>query len=212
MKYLWVDKGNDPDYAKVQRHGINGLFFDLTDARLNKTYLNGVRYAGPGYAVGVYVAHNWPDFHSDNGARHAELVHAKLEAIAPKTGNSFPKVQFDIESVRDPQFYIDCFRRWRELRPTRDTSWTFEPWQTRPSSWISPALVDTVTDLGIRVVPQYYMGPSPSDPRDMRPVAPDMEYKRTQAKFPKAAVSGFYDAALLGDGWDGFAFTQGRLP
>ena len=30
--------------------------------------------------------------------------------------------------------------------------------------------------------------------------------------FPRALVTPMYDAAALPDPWDGFAFTQGRLP
>jgi hypothetical protein len=58
------------------------------------------------------------------------------------------------------------------------------------------------------------MGPSPSEPWDMRPVAQDVEMAAVRSRFPKAAISGFYDAALCRDsyGWDGFSFIQGRLP
>jgi hypothetical protein len=34
----------------------------------------------------------------------------------------------------------------------------------------------------------------------------------TKRGFPESSVSMFYDAAQLGVGWDGYAFTQGRLP
>ena len=212
MRYVWVERGSAPNYAKAVEHKINGFYFDILTDGLTKSYLKTVRDRG--YAVGVYAALSehplWLPLYSANGAEHAEKVHARLEEIAPATGNSFPKVQFDIEK-HWPAEVERCFKRWRELRPTRDTSWTLEP---RQAGWITPSLVDTVTNLGIRVVPQFYLGPSPSEPWDMRPVAPDIEMAAVRKKFPKAAISGFYDAAFCRDsyGWDGWAFIQGRLP
>jgi hypothetical protein len=216
VRNLWLERNAAPDYVRAEKHHIGGFYFDILSDGLDRASFNGVRDRG--YSVGVYAAHSqhplWLPLYSESGARHAELVHARLEEIAPRTGNSHPRVQFDIESVRDPEFYVDCFVRWRQLRPTRDTSWTFEPRQCGPGSWISEKLVDCVTQLGIRVVPQFYMGPSPAEPWDMRPVAQDVEMASVRSRFPRAAISGFYDAALCRDsyGWDGFAFIQGRLP
>ena len=59
MKNLWVDAGNDPAYALLQKHGIDGAFFDVRDPRLNFTYLSSVK--AKGYAVGVYVVDSWPE-------------------------------------------------------------------------------------------------------------------------------------------------------
>jgi hypothetical protein len=107
----------------------------------------------------------------------------------------------DIE-YHDAQYVIDCLTRWRELRPFQDTSWTFEPFQ---AGWMSDELVSTVIDKKVRVVPQYYLG-------GMQPVAADRELIRMLNRgFPLSSISGFYDAAALPYGWDGFAFIQGRL-
>jgi len=71
--------------------------------------------------------------------------------------------------------------------------------------WVTADLVEAVRQCKFRLVPQYYLG-------NMTPVAQDVEYNRVQARFPTAAISGFYDAAHLPVDWDGFAFIQGRLP
>jgi hypothetical protein len=206
MRYVWLDRGSTPDFAKAEREGINGFCFDILDPRLTKAYMNSVRWAGPGYAVVVYAAYSehpmWKPLFSPSGARHAELVHERLETIAPGTGNSFPKVQFDIE-VHDAAVVRDCIKRWRQLRPTRDTSWTLESFQ---AGWMTDELVQTVIDNGIRVVPQYYTG-------DMRPFAQDIAKQNLVRRgYPEALVTGMYDAAHLPINWDGYAFIQGRLP
>ena len=200
MRTLWIDSGNDPDWAKVQEHGMTHLYFDLFDPRVRPAYLNAVK--AKGYGVGVYVVSNWPQVSGD-GKTFAEKVSAQLSIVAPGPDvASFPKVQLDIEQ-HDPVFILDALERWRELRPKRDTSWTMESMQ---AGWMSPAFVTGVLACRVRIVPQYYLG-------DMSPVAQDVALKdMLNAGFPASIVTGFYDAKALPAYWDGFAFTMGRLP
>jgi len=198
MRFLWVDYNADPDWAKVTAHGMTGLFFDARSPNVNRDYLVGVNQLG--YAVGLYFVDNWPEFDTPTGREFAEAVHAQMKLKCPNTNKDMPKIQFDIER-HDPAFVAEALRRFRELRPTRDLSWTFEP---RQQGWMTADLVQAVSDCKVRLVPQYYFG-------DMTPVAQDVEFNRTRAVFPTAAISGFYDAKILPVDWDGFAFIQGRL-
>jgi len=206
MRALWVDSGNDPDWAKVKAHAITHLYFDLFDPRVRTEYLKSIGRTvssnGKAYGVGVYVVSNWPQVAGD-GKSFAEKVSKQLSIVAPGPDvASFPKVQLDIEQ-HDPVFILDALERWRELRPKRDTSWTMEPMQ---GGWMTPAFVTGVLACKVRVVPQYYLG-------DMSPVAQDVALKDLlNAGFPASIVTGFYDAAALPAYWDGFSFTQGRLP
>lgn len=202
MRYLWVDSGNDPNWAKVEEHEINGLFFDIFDSRVTSTYLANVK--AKGYAVGVYMVTNWPQFSGKTPEQIAEITSARVKEIIG-TGTitpSFPKVQFDMEE-HDPGKIIRVLRRWRELHPRQDTSWTMESFQ---GGWMSRDFVYEVVKLKIRVVPQYYKG-------NMDPVAQDVGLKdMLAAGFPYQLVTGFYDAADLPlFNWDGYAFTMGRL-
>lgn len=200
MKALWIDSGNDPDWAKVKAHKMTHLYFDLYDPRVRAPYLRDVKSRG--YGVGVYVVSNWPQVAGD-GKTFAEKVSAQLSIVAPGPDvAAFPKVQLDIEQ-HDPVFILEALKRWRELRPKRDTSWTMESMQ---AGWMSPAFVTGVLACKVRIVPQYYLG-------DMSPVAQDVGLKdMLSAGFPASLVTGFYDAAALPAFWDGFAFTMGRLP
>ncbi len=201
MRGLWVDSGNDPDWAKVYRHSISALYFDLFDPRVTAPYL--LSMVDRSVQVGVYVASNWPQV-SGNGRDFAEKTSARLKEVMTGgvTKPSFPKVQLDMEE-HDPGKIADALKRWRELHRYQDTSWTMEAMQ---GGWMDPAFVQTVLDCRVRVVPQYYTG-------DMRPMAQDVAFRDLLVRgFPPQVISGFYDAAALPINWDGWAFTMGRLP
>lgn len=200
MKALWVDAGNDPWYAGCEALGVTHLYFALNDPRVSKSYLQNV--AAKGYGVGVYVVAGhplWPEFQG-NGRQFAEKVSAKVGPLFISTAS--PKVQLDME-MHDPEFILTALERWRELRPKQDTSWTLESFQ---GGWMTPEFVKRVIALKIRVVPQFYGG-------DMTPFAQDRSLKDLLDRgFPSSLITGCYDAASLPEYWDGFAFTQGRLP
>lgn len=201
MRYTWVDFGNDPAWDVIAPHAINGLFFHLYDPRLNAGYLDGVRRRGP--AVGIYAADSWGPIGDGSGAEAAREVDAQVRRIVPNATPAFPKVQLDLER-HDPGWILDCLREWRRLRPKQDTSWTFEPMQ---GGWMDrETFVKPLLSLRVRLVPQTYGG-------SMQRFAEDVVLRDlTRRGVPEHVVSPFYDAAALPIGWDGYAFTQGRLP
>ena len=199
MRALWIDAGNDPDWAKIQSHGMSALYFPVSDPAPDvKRRLNDAR--GRGFAVGVYMAWNWPQFAGKSGTDMAEAMHLLCTSVSPFGAL---KVQFDIEE-HNPALIESCLTRWRALRPKQDTSWTLESFQ---GGWMTPDFVAKIIELRVRVVPQFYGG-------QMEPFAQDMALRDlTRRGFPEALVTGFYDAASLPlYMWDGFAFTMGRLP
>lgn len=210
MRIVWVDAGNDPAYSKLDQHDINGVSFDIRENRLDWGYLDDKRNRG--YSVSVYTAPNWPEYAGMSAAQYADATSARVQQINADTLlANFPKVQFDME-MHDPGYVEAVLRRWRQLQPNRDTSWTMESFQ---GGWMGPvvkpgrepsAFVKAIIALKVRVVPQYYKG-------NMEPFAQDTAMKNLLDRgFPHQLVSGFYDAAHLPVNWDGWAFTQGRLP
>lgn len=195
MRAIWIDENNDPDWVKMAAFGFGMIFHSLNEPVdiLRPKLLKARSKAIPG----VYTAWNWHP--SLNGTQYAEYVHQRVTKLGDIPNL---RVQFDIEA-HDPQYILDCLERWRELRPTMGTSWTLESMQ---GGWMTPEFVRRVLDAKVRVVPQYYTG-------DMRPFAQDVAMKDLIRRgFPISSISGFYDAAALPLEWDGFAFTQGRLP
>jgi hypothetical protein len=58
----------------------------------------------------------------------------------------------------------------------------------------------------VRVIPQLYTG-------SMEPLAADrVALDLVLHSFRDERIFGFYDAAALPERWEGYAFTQGRLP
>lgn len=202
MKALWVDSGNDPDFAKVVANGIDSLYFDMFDPRVTKPYLQNL--SDHGYKVGVYMAGNWPQFIGRSAIDVAGTVANRVREIAgtKKPTHEFPKVQFDLEQ-HDPAFILACLQAWRKTLPYQDTSWTMEGFQ---GGWMSSDFVSGILACRVRLVPQAYLGA-------MEETAADQVLRDLLRRgIPENVISLFYDAAKLPIGWDGFAFTQGRLP
>lgn len=202
MRYLWVDEGNDPDWAKVQAYRMNGLFFAIFDPRLTKTYIDQVRARG--YVVGVYMAWNWPQTRNLSGPQQTELMSERLAEIAgPTPAKGHPKCQWNNEE-HDPEMIASGLEHWRKLRPTHDTSWTLEAMQ---GGWFTAEFVQRILATKVRIVPQCYNGPM-TVAWDTLAAARDL----TKRGVPDGLISPFFDAARLPEYWDGFAFTMGRLP
>lgn len=198
MRAVWVDEGNDADYAKLRRYGITSPYYAVRDPRVTLSYLRAVREQG--FTPGVYVAPEW--YPPSSGPAFAERLHALLESRYPRTAPTFPKVCVDIET-HDVGYIVTFLARWRELRPTRVTDWTLEPFQ---GGLFAPADVQAILAASVTVVPQLYFG-------DMTLVAGDrVAYDLIAYGFPYQSLLGFYDAAHLPAQWQGYAFTQGRLP
>lgn len=199
MNYVWIDVNSDPDWSRLARHGIDGVYLALGDARTTRVALRDA--ANRGFTVGVYMASNWGEYVGLSGPQIAEAVHQRVQPLV-WSRTSRPKVQFDMEE-HDPEKIASCLERWRELQPARDTSWTMESMQ---GGWMSGDFVQRVRKCKVRVVPQFYRG-------DMSPIAADASLRDLMERgFPESLVTGFWDAAALPHYWRGWAFTQARLP
>lgn len=196
---VWVDAGNDPVWEKIERWGIRWLYFPLSDppdavrGRLLETRRRG-------YIGGVYSASNW--YGEPAGDGYALEVDRILKQVAPDATNRWPKVMFDDER-HEPHTITAWLQTWRRLRRYTDTAWTFESMQ---GGWMDAEFVADVIAAKVRLVPQCYVGDM--QPFDTLTAARDLGRRG----FPDSLMSPFYDAAKLPVGWDGFAFTMGRLP
>lgn len=194
FRAVWVDEGNDADVAKLARHGIDSPYFSVRDPSVTATYLQEVFEEG--FTPGVYAAWNW---YGGDGRKFAEQVDWELKRIG-WLGN--PPVCLDIET-HDVGYILAALKRWRELRPRRTTDMTLEGYQ---GGLFSPAQVLLVSSRVRYTVPQAYTGTMQAF--DAVDVAADLAFH----SFPPRAVKIFYDAAQLPVAWQGYAFTQGRLP
>lgn len=209
MNAIWIDEGNDPQWEKLEAYGIDAVYFSLKDPRVTRQYLvnaanHPTRSTVSGkMGVGVYVVSGWGGWgYGSELARRTFDAVRKLESSRKDV--NFPRVQFDMEE-HDPGSILETLETWRGLPQMKyhSTSWTMEVMQ---GGWMSPEFVKRIIELKVRVVPQYYWGL-------MEPFAADVGLKDLLKRgFPESLVTGFYDAANLPVGWDGFAFTQGRLP
>lgn len=193
MRAIWVDEGNSPHWDKLAAHQITWVFISLHDSLLNQRL---EQIKARGLVPGVYAAWGW--YPGTGGAEFAEKVHADLKA---KTAVPV-RVQLNDE-IHDPARIGAMLTRWRQLRPTTATSWTLEGHQ---GGWFTPQLVQTIIKTKVRVVPQCYSGPM--EPTDTLAAVRDI----TRRGVPDSMVTPFHDAAALRPWWDGWAFTQGRLP
>lgn len=194
MKAVWIDLGNDANYDLLRRYGITAPYYNHNDPRVTAAYLDGVKARG--FSPGIYSDGSW--YPTLNGKQYAEKLDQVLKHIA-WLGN--PPVCVDLE-MHDPAYLTAFFKRWRQLRPTRQTDWTLEGMQ---GGWMSKTFVDVVVGANVRVAPQFYVGQM--QPHEHSPVIDLM-----MAGIPGDRIVGMYDAARLPYRWSGYAFTQGRLP
>lgn len=201
MRAIWIDEGNDANYAKLAALGITEPCYSLRDPRVTKPYLQAAKAHAGVTAVGVYFAWNW--WPALTGVQLAEKVSALCAPLFKSTAPDFPYVCADIEAA-DTGYAVAFLRRWRELRPQRVTDWTLEGHKgaTLPAAtWL------VVSGLVRYVVPQCYNG-AMTQTWDTFAMADDLY----DHGLPFHSVRPFYDAAHLPEWWDGYAFTQGRLP
>lgn len=202
MRAVWVDAGNDPDYAKLAENAITWPYFDIRDPRLTPAYLDAVRAHPDIDGCGVYAVASWMPVLT--GPQFAEWVDTQLKRIA-WLGN--PPVMLDIEGAAfDIDGYVlPCLLRWRELRPRRITDLTIEG---HKGGMFSLSQVREVAKRVRWTVPQCYDGGM--TPWDTYAITADLFARG----FMSPEVRPFYDAATLQEWWgipDGFAFTMGRL-
>lgn len=198
MRFLWVDRDQEPDFRKgdgVAGERINGYFLDMRSA--TTTDLTNVRSRNR--VAGIYAVTSWDDFKGEAPDTIVARVVARYQAL----NVPMLRLQWDIE-LHDPDFVREILMETRRRLPQVGLSWTLEP---RQGGWIDPRLVNVIAATRTRVVPQLYPG-------DMRFQYDSLYVVRnlTSRGIPDAAISPMYDAAALPAGWDGYAFTQGRLP
>lgn len=196
MRYVWTDAGDDPTWENGDRAGVDGYFFPMFDSVTTKTLIEEAK--GRGHAIGIYMGHGWPQYVGKTAAEIAAVVRAEyLRLFVPGL-----KVMFNLEE-HDPEFVASVLEEWRKLQRNVGTSWSMEGMQ---GGWMAPSFVARILACRVRVVPQCFIGNMARRESDM--VLRDL----TKRGFPEHVVSMFYDAANLGVGWDGYAFTAGRLP
>jgi hypothetical protein len=202
VRALWTDAAQEPDLVKAKREGMTALYLPISDP-MPDLQRRADTIRGAGFACGVYMAHNpqWPQFWGISGPAIADKMYALVSQVGGKL-----KVQFDYEQ-HEPNDYVQIegmLKRFRALEPKTDVSWTMEGHQ---GATMNAAFVQGVLNAKVRVVPQCYDAP-------MANVWCPLEMARdlTKRGFPDALVSPFHDAARLPKWWQGFAFTQQRLP
>lgn len=212
MRYVWTVQGDDPDYGQGDKYGIDGYLSPLpsidplTPSVLTQTLTLG-------RVGGIYLGHNW--FPGLTGQGLAEKVNAdykKMAALPAAQGKKL-RVMFNLEE-HDPAKIVDCLRRWRQLQPNVNTTWSMEGNQ---GGWMGPkvlfggepsSFVKDILSFRVRLVPQLFTGPMGA--LNERHVSLDL----IERGFNPSIVSPFYDGARLrpDDAFDGFVFTMGRLP
>ena len=194
MRFVWVDAGNDPDWSKGDRHGITGWFMPMFDSRTTLSMMQQIKSRGK--VAGIYFGHGW------FGDITPEQLVAKATAEYLRVKVPDLRVMFNLEQ-HDPGYIIRVLELWRSKFPTVGTSWSPEGMQ---GGWMTGDFVERVVATKTRVVPQCFVGNMGRRESDI--VLRDL----LKMGFPHTSVTMFYDGAQLGDGWDGYVFTMGRLP
>lgn len=197
LNACWVDENNDPTYDAFRRNGVTTVCRSLRDPKTTPAALAADRKQG--FDVALYIVSSWyPQLDGPGFAQEASFL---LTRIAPRTTGT-PRVCLDMET-HDVSYLEAALDTWRSLRPKRVTDWTLEGFQ---GGLFSRMFCSHVNYLWINVVPQFYTG-------SMAPLAADQVVLDLIARrFSPDLLMGFYDAAHLPERWNGYAFTQGRLP
>ena len=195
MRFAWTDAGDDPSWHVGDKHGIDGYFMPMFDPLTSRAFLRS-EIQGRGHVAGIYLGHGWMP-----GKTALEVARA-VSAEYRRCQVTGLRVMFNLEE-HDPEKIASTLEEWRELHPFVPTSWSPEGMQ---GGWMNPEFVARVLACRVRVVPQAFTGSMSRRESDI--VKADI----VRRGFPENAVSVFYDAAQLGMGWDGYAFSMGRLP
>lgn len=200
---VWIDYQQAVNFKKTNRYEIHDPYFDGRES-LTPEFLDEVNAEVEG-KPGIYMV--WNHYPQQTGDQFAEQCDRRLKEIGWQ-GN--PALCADIEKghgLHDTNFvdYLMRFaRRWRQLRPSRETHITIEGLQgglfnQRFSD------VDWLNRSGIKIVPQGYTG-------SMVPHRAGVVQDLMDYGFVRETICMFYDAAIVQEPWDGFLFTQNRLP
>lgn len=197
LRALWIDEGSKPEWGRLVP--FTHLFLSTRDA--TTAALNEIRMRG--FQAGIYRVTTW-DEGVDDGKEWAKLLSDDVARCVGGDGRGLDvqlAVQADIEQ-HDSAFIVAFLKEWRARRPRRDTSWTMEGFQ---GGWMRE-IRQQINDSGVKLIPQAYDGAM--KPFDSLGVVREL----VNYGFYEQLIYPFHDAAELRRGWDGFAFTQQRLP
>lgn len=202
MRAIWVDHGNDANYAALSGKQITDAYFDVRDPRMTRSYLDAVK--AKGFNPGLYFCsqgEGWPSHHTTSPRAWADWVYQQVQVrIAPGTAGSYPKVCLNCET--HPDWFVPMLERWRARSPKRDTYLAIEG---RQGGLFTPDHVTRLNALNVHVVAEFFRG-------NMDPHPPGVILELLKTGLAPKRLWGFYDAASLPWQWWGMAFTQGRLP
>ena len=211
----WVDEHQTADWAKAQKYGLTAPYFSIRDPKVAEYLADAYHRTGKG---GIYFAWNW--YPNLSGGRVADVVSGELEHVISDlkalgvTGDAtFPAVCANLEDDANLQgdawvAYVVAFvTRWRQHRQRRVTDWAFAAHKAGLFAG-KPTAVSDISNAIVGVVTELYAGAN-YYPQDGLRLALDL----VQVGFPASLIHGFYDGAKpLPEWWDGYVFTQGRLP
>jgi hypothetical protein len=199
MNAVWIDEGQDPDYTKLRKYGIDTAYFSIRD-QLVVERINAAK--DHSFKVGIYFAWNWyPKVLG--GAGLADTISNELTILGFKDySKDGVRILADIEEHDIAGYVVPFFQRWRKHRPNRVTDWTLEGMQ---GGLFTATDVANISACSILVAPAFYGG-------NMAPLPHSPIIDLLMAGFQGYQLVGMYDAAALPWRWSGYAFTQGRLP
>jgi hypothetical protein len=200
MKYIWTDAGDDPSWSVGDAYGIDGYFFPGIDPLTPGLV---VEAANRGHAHGIYIGENW--FPGLTPEQYAAKVNGILKPIRAK----LPKVRLQLNIEQGVQEVLEKLQAMRALQPTIGLSWSL---MGMNGGLFTPGFVDWLLKLHVRIVPEAFWG---ADGR-MDGIYDSLAVQRdiTSRLIPASLVTPMIDAKYAGllRGWDGYAFTMGRLP
>jgi len=215
MNNWWIDEGNAADWTKAAKYGLTAPYFSIRDTNVAHYLADAHTRTGQG---GVYFAWNWYPALSgrtaaDVQSRELDGIIADLAQLGVPTGPAFPAVCANLEDDATLQgdawveYVVAWVRRWRQHRPKRLTDWAFAAHKAGLFAG-KPAAVAAIAAARVGVVTELYAGADYREQDGLR-LALDL----VSVGFPGWLVHGFYDGARpLPEWWDGYVFTQGRLP
>jgi hypothetical protein len=215
MNACWIDEHQSADYAKLAHYGIDTPSFSIRESLVAPMLAEAHRRTGKG---SVYFAWNW--YPGLSGSTLADVVSHELEgiigdlsALGVPTTPEFPGVCANLEDDAKLQgsawvAYVVAFcSRWRQHRQKRATDWAFAAHKAGLFAG-NAAAVAAIAAARVGVVTELYAGADWRE-QDGLTLALDL----VKVGFPASLIHGFYDGARpLPQWWDGYVFTQGRLP
>ena len=207
MRGCFIDHGNEPNYDLLRRRGINEVLIPGENSPMANPVKVKEAY-DRGFKVTVMFAWNWTGGFA-TGALFARWCHERLKTIGHPAVN--PEVMLDIETgaglnqFNYADWVADCITEWRKLRPQRATYLTLESMQGGCFNGKAAQQAKVISGFQA-IIPQYYTG-------DERPQAGDVALRDLLLYgFPYQMLRGFYLARDLPINWNGYAWTQGKLP